>query len=181
MKGNNMMFFQGSKVIDKSKFTNEGLKEKNNAVVARLYDGGLAFVSSVDGRRFATELELSKHLDALFRKNQIEKSMVLTDERGWYKSDPSWSGMGQSSGGGGGGDQDGLHDSMEFEYSQGDSQRSLDTTDPALLTVTADESRDRCVICGINFSMKFNDDEGESLQKHASSSSSLVGSEEHIS
>lgn len=55
-------------LVKKEKFTTEGVKERNDAVIARLYEVGLPFVCSADGRRFATQLELSKHLDALFRK-----------------------------------------------------------------------------------------------------------------
>jgi pre-mRNA cleavage complex 2 protein Pcf11 len=160
------MFFQGANVIDKSKFTSDGLKEKNDAVIARLYDGGLAFVSSADGRRFGTQLELSKHLDALFRKNQLEKSMERTDVRGWYESDRVWSGLGGANSGGygydiGNGNGNG-NDSMIIDKSQGDYNQNSDlNSDPMSYTVTADESRDKCVVCGINFSMKFNDDEGE--------------------
>ena len=145
------MFFQGSKVIDKSKFTNEGLQEKNDAVIARLYDGGLAFVSSADGRRFASQLELSKHLDALFRKNQLEKSMERTDERGWYESDLSWCGIKSTT--------SGSHDGIVIEAM--DTGPGNQLSDPALSMVTADESRDKCVICGINFAMKFHEDDGE--------------------
>lgn len=35
-----------------------------------------------------------------------------------------------------------------------------DEADPSTFTVPADESRDRCVICGINFKMFFNNDDG---------------------
>lgn len=58
--------------VDKSLFTNEGLKKRNDAVVGVLYDAGLPFVSSADGRRFATQVELSDHLDALFKKQYVE-------------------------------------------------------------------------------------------------------------
>lgn len=54
--------------IDKKLFTNDGLKKKNMAVVGLLYEIGLPFVSSADGKRFATQLELSNHLDSLFKK-----------------------------------------------------------------------------------------------------------------
>lgn len=54
--------------VDKSLFTNEGLKKRNDAVVGVLYEVGLPFVSSADGRRFSTQVELSDHLDALFKK-----------------------------------------------------------------------------------------------------------------
>lgn len=148
------MFFKSSKLIDKTKFTSEGLKEKNDSAIARLYDGGLAYVSSADGRRFASQLELSKHLDALFRKNMLEKSMERTDERGWYDSDLLWSGYGSTSSGlqrNG----DGI---VANEMGGGADGRYAD---PMLSMVTADESRDKCVVCGINFSMKFHEDDGE--------------------
>ena len=54
--------------VDKKLFTTKGIRFKNPAVVGVLYEVGLPFVSSSDGRRFATQLELSKHLDALFKK-----------------------------------------------------------------------------------------------------------------
>ena len=59
---------RGFFAIDKSLFTSEGIKKKNLAVVGMLYEIGLPFPSTTDGRRFATQLELSNHLDALFRK-----------------------------------------------------------------------------------------------------------------
>lgn len=55
-------------LVKRVKFTTEGVKERNDTVIAQLYEVGLPFVCSADGRRFATQLELSKHLDALFRK-----------------------------------------------------------------------------------------------------------------
>ena len=59
---------RGFFTIDKSLFTNEGLKKKNMAVIGLLYEIGLPFVSLSDGRRFATQWELSNHLDFLFKK-----------------------------------------------------------------------------------------------------------------
>ena len=58
-------------LVKPQKFTTEGIKERNDAVIARLYEVGLPFVCSADGRRFGTQLELSKHLDALFRKRYV--------------------------------------------------------------------------------------------------------------
>ena len=55
-------------LVRTEKFTTEGVKERNDAVIARLYEVGLPFVCSADGRRFATQIELSKHLDKLFKK-----------------------------------------------------------------------------------------------------------------
>jgi pre-mRNA cleavage complex 2 protein Pcf11 len=54
--------------VSKDSFTNEGLKERNSWAIGSLYDQGLPFVSSADGHRFATQLELSRHIDTLFRK-----------------------------------------------------------------------------------------------------------------
>ena len=54
--------------VDPEMFTTRGIKKKNDAVIALLYQVGLPFLSSSDGRRFATQLELSNHLDALFKK-----------------------------------------------------------------------------------------------------------------
>lgn len=60
-----------SDAIDKSAFTRDGVKKKNPSVIARLYDGGLPFVCASDGRRFATQLELTKHMDILFKQGYV--------------------------------------------------------------------------------------------------------------
>jgi pre-mRNA cleavage complex 2 protein Pcf11 len=57
--------------VDKSLFTNTGIKTKNLALIGMLYEVGLPFVSSSDGRRFKTQLELSKHLDRLFKRRYV--------------------------------------------------------------------------------------------------------------
>jgi pre-mRNA cleavage complex 2 protein Pcf11 len=54
--------------VDKSLFTNEGVKKRDGTVIGSLYEIGLPFMSSSDGRRFANQLDLSKHLDYLFKK-----------------------------------------------------------------------------------------------------------------
>ena len=59
--------FSSSEKVDKSLFTRKGLLIKNPAVISRLYDGGLPFVCATDGRRFATQLELTQHMDVLFK------------------------------------------------------------------------------------------------------------------
>lgn len=138
--------------IDRSLFTNDGIKKLNEAIIGLLYEVGLPFISSADGRRFATQLELSKHMDALFKKGQLEKSITATQERGWYDSYDLWIGEGNSQeststsevdGGGTAGPGSGDNDA-----------------DPDTITLPADESRDRCVICGINFKMFFDNDDG---------------------
>lgn len=57
--------------IDKSLFTNEGVKKKDETVIGSLYEIGLPFVSTADGKRFATQTELSNHLDLLFKKQYV--------------------------------------------------------------------------------------------------------------
>jgi pre-mRNA cleavage complex 2 protein Pcf11 len=138
--------------IDKSLFTNDGIKKLNEAVIGLLYEVGLPFVSSGDGRRFSTQLELSKHMDALFRKGQLEKSIATTQERGWYVNDTIWSGGGKAQEPGGSTEND---DGDAAGPDTGD-----DEADPESFTVPADESRDRCVICGINFKMFFDNEDG---------------------
>ncbi len=140
-----------TKSIDRSKFTTEGLKEKNEAVISRLYDGGLPFVCSADGKRFATQLDLSKHLDELFRKGQLEKTMERSEDRGWYQAESIWSGI----------VDDTLSGAIANISDQNDALEDGALPDPETCVVTADESRDRCVICGINFKMHFDQDDGE--------------------
>ncbi len=137
--------------IDKSLFTNDGIKKLNEAVIGLLYEVGLPFVSSGDGRRFATQLELSKHMDALFKKGQLEKSIATTQERGWYDNDDTWCGGDKSQ------ESDGA-----IQPDDGDVPMAGvdDDADPDTFTMPADESRDRCAICGINFKMFFDNEDG---------------------
>ena len=140
-----------TQAIDPAKFTNEGLKEKNESVIARLYDGGLPFVCSADGRRFATQREHSRHLDELFRKNQLEKAMERTDERDWYTSEDTWSRRAVTD------DEGDRMDTSAYD----NAAKGGEMVDPRTCVVFADESRDKCVICGIKFVMNFDQDEGE--------------------
>lgn len=140
--------------IDKALFTNDGVKKLNEAVVGLLYEIGLPFVSSADGRRFTTQMELSQHLDALFKKGQLEKTMATTQERGWYDDNRIWCGEGKT------------HEALQKpegvvgeDGSEGRTDEE-DNADPDTFTTPADESRDRCVICGINFKMFFDNDDG---------------------
>lgn len=171
---------RGFFAVDKKLFTNEGIRKKNDAVIGLLYHIGLPFVSSSDGRRFATQLELSNHLDALFKKGyvsccatlgtdncvdcsnkqltilfcgfrQLEKSMARTEERGWYVSESIWGGEPQTN--------DLIAPTGEGPEGSGPTLSEEDA-DPSTFTMPADENRDRCVICGINFKMFFDNDDG---------------------
>jgi pre-mRNA cleavage complex 2 protein Pcf11 len=130
--------------VDRALFTNDGIRILNEAIVGLLYDVGLPFVRSADGRRFASQLDLWKHLDALFRRGQLERTMAM----GWYLANPTWSGE----------DKDLDKPSSNAPPKGGDG--ADDRSDPADWTVPADEARDRCVICGINFKMVFDNDDG---------------------
>eukprot|EP00586_Coscinodiscus_wailesii_P005104 CAMPEP_0172489450 /NCGR_PEP_ID=MMETSP1066-20121228/19462_1 /TAXON_ID=671091 /ORGANISM="Coscinodiscus wailesii, Strain CCMP2513" /LENGTH=194 /DNA_ID=CAMNT_0013257325 /DNA_START=27 /DNA_END=611 /DNA_ORIENTATION=+ len=144
--------------VDTSLFTTEGVtKELNRWVVDMLYERGLPFVSSVDGRRFATEGELSQHLDKLFKIAQIEKTMEKTEERGWYASESQWTLQSPTT------TMSSTGDPLSNKTSQtdtGDDQNG-ESDDPSKSTVPADENRSKCLICGIPFEMFFDQEGGD--------------------
>mmetsp|Transcript_18028 Transcript_18028/g.49086 ORF Transcript_18028/g.49086 Transcript_18028/m.49086 type:complete len:589 (+) Transcript_18028:111-1877(+) len=149
------------RVVDPNDFTNEGVKKKVPSVISMLYEVGLPFVSSTDGRRFRSQLELSKHLDTLFKKNQLEKSIAKTEERGWLPVDLVWSGDAKTEdvaldATGEGTEQSSGNDGLAGNTDCGDGGGGYTTQS----MVPADEARDRCVICGINFKMDFDNENG---------------------
>lgn len=81
--------------------------------------------------------------------------MEKTDERGWYTEDSVWL-VGSS-----------VADMTMAteEKSPGALQAAVDTqmeeAPTGSTTVVADETRDRCILCGINFAMFFDQDDGE--------------------
>lgn len=83
--------------------------------------------------------------------------MARTEERGWYVSGEVWSGEAASNDKKG--KSSGENDNAETD---GGISSSADdaNADPSTFTMPADESRDRCAICGINFKMFFDNDEG---------------------
>jgi len=99
-------------------------------------------------------------LDSLFRKSQLEKQMAkTTEERGWYIVESVWMTLGRKDAVApmdqkilldGGAGATALADASMTEEN-----RSIPTT------VIADESRDRCLLCGINFAMFFDQEDGE--------------------
>lgn len=138
--------------VDPALFTNEGVKQKNTAVVGLLYEVGLPFQSSADGRRFRTQLELSKHLDALFKRAQLEKSITRAEERGWYISDGAWQGQKEEA-------APQMAVGMSTTASYEAATPNADGYNPETSTMPADESRDRCAICGLNFKMFFDNED----------------------
>lgn len=94
-------------------------------------------------------------------RSQLEKTMERTEERGWYTTEISWMGLSSSANIGNAttitGDRkssDPLHSFAE--NTEPDNLLQLESN-----SVVADESRDRCVLCGINFEMFFDQEDGE--------------------
>lgn len=163
-----------SSMVDKSLFTTSKIMQlpHHKWVVGRLYEQGLPFVSTSDGRRFSTQLGLSQHLDALFKKAQIEKTMEKNEERGWHIDYREWCG-----------EQNYLKVGVSSSLGQNNNMMDVDATnannnnnssmDSSTLdgqnnkdTVPADEDRSRCVICGNTFVMFFDQEEGQHMYKH---------------
>jgi len=137
-------------------FSPEFLREKNPWVIEQLYHGGLPFLSSTDGRRFRKEAELAAHLDRLFKKRLLERSMERSEDRGWYPSIIIWSGQQPAGGSIDDGEVRGMRNSNVDSSVTTGKNDDLNTA----ATVAADELRDRCVLCGLNFTM-FLDQEQE--------------------
>lgn len=96
-------------------------------------------------------VERLKSDDAVWsRCSQLEKAMAKTEERGWYISDQTFCGKTQSMDTG----------TLDENSAPGDATAAEEEADPTSFTQPADESRDRCVICGINFKMFFDNDDG---------------------
>lgn len=145
-------------VVDLANFTNEGIKEANPGAISLLYELGLPFQSTADGLRFATQLELSQHLDGLFKRNQLRKTIAVTEERGWYVSDRIWTREQSAL------DEDALLQASAAGSSGDDERLAFRNSSSTPITsssmVPADETRDRCVVCGIPFQMVFDNDDG---------------------
>ena len=136
-------------IASKNHFTNDGIRTKSPAIIGLLYEIGLPFFSSADGQRFRSELELSNHLDALFKRNQLDKSMATTEERGWYLGESMWTRESKEA-----------DTTAASATSESTRQEESDGYNPESSTMPADEYRDCCVVCGINFQMCFDNDDG---------------------
>ena len=78
--------------------------------------------------------------------------MATTEERGWYISDSVFSLEQQV--------KEMQISSNPEDDKANDPAQAESEADPDSFTELADESRDRCVICGLNFKMYFDNDEG---------------------
>jgi pre-mRNA cleavage complex 2 protein Pcf11 len=81
--------------------------------------------------------------------SQLEKMMEKTDERGWYVDELIWIGVAKAS----------LEEEKAMDDEQALSKATVDEKTSS--TVIADETRDRCILCGINFAMFFDQEDGE--------------------
>lgn len=77
--------------------------------------------------------------------------MERTEERGWYIDDSVWTGEATVA-----------EVALATESTEAftDVATSEEDKDPASFIMPADESRDKCVICGINFKMFFDNENG---------------------
>ena len=94
---------------------------------------------------------------------QVEKTMEKTEERGWYIWEGDWAGRDKKAAAAATGE--GPEGTSEADAAAAAGGVD-DAADPDSFTVLADESRDRCLICGINFGMFFDQDEGEWMYKN---------------
>jgi pre-mRNA cleavage complex 2 protein Pcf11 len=139
-------------------FNTEGLKKKSAFAISLLYELGLPFQSTADGKRFRTQQQLSYHLDRIFQQKQRANKLdaATSMERGWYMNELRWT-MGED-----------VPQTLE-QTSTEDANAGITnvgtpdhSSDPNILfTVPADESRDSCIVCGIKFVMFFDTNEGQ--------------------
>ena len=88
--------------------------------------------------------------------------MERSEEREWYSSDLVWTGQITNIGSTAAVDSSTSNNGKFGHGAAKDGSSSIEEeNDPKLSTVPADELRDRCVICGINFTMHFDQEEGE--------------------
>jgi pre-mRNA cleavage complex 2 protein Pcf11 len=140
--------------------------------ISLLYEIGLPYQSTIDGKRFRTEQQLSKHLDYIFQQKQ--KSLLSassrsssnsnSQERGWYVYDRIWTKEIIMT-------EDVLSDPSPDRMNTDPTTTAVTntattsnttTSDPNVLyTVVADESRDTCIICNRRFQMYFDHVEGQ--------------------
>ena len=151
--------------IDKSLFTTEGLSKMSHTyIVAKLYHQGLPYLSSADGRRFASQLELSYHLDKLFQKNQIDKTMERKEERGWYTSTSEWTLVGGTNTNTSASNN--TNSQSQQEQNKVEQNNTIDQKPVNQILFIADEERSKCRICSINFDMIFDNSSSVFMYKN---------------
>ena len=76
--------------------------------------------------------------------------MEKTEERAWYRNEILWIA----------GSDESTHATDE-DAGASSTDNPVDVADASSYSVIADETRDRCPVCGVNFDMFFDDDDGE--------------------
>ena len=148
--------------VDTTLFTTEGIKKKNRWIIESLYEG-LPFVCQKDGRRFATQIQLSRHLDFTFQQTQEDKTSIISKERKWYDAIESWIDSNRV---------DNVLDGKDSNEKNSktmtqDFDSTLESNKLNMPSVLADEYRSKCVICGKNFDIYFDDDKSDFMYRNA--------------
>ena len=81
--------------------------------------------------------------------------MERTEERGWYTEESTWLGASTATMPG---DDQSQSKSNPLHHANGKASSEVPSS---CTTVVADEIRDRCILCGINFDMFFDQEDGE--------------------
>lgn len=76
--------------------------------------------------------------------------MEKTEERGWYVNEATWLGVTSV---------DDSEEKMDLDDKQIDIKEEAINYDAA--TIIADETRSKCILCGISFAMLFDQEDGE--------------------
>jgi pre-mRNA cleavage complex 2 protein Pcf11 len=78
--------------------------------------------------------------------------MARTEERGWYCLDRVWTKESK--------EEETDNNALTASKSTAAAGTSEDDADPDSFTEVADESRDKCTVCGLKFNMFFDNDDG---------------------
>lgn len=110
------------------------------------------------------------HTVCLLGYSQLEKMMEKTDERGWFVDEVTWIGDKK--------DFSEETDAMDVKPSL-DVSKNIPADDRISFAsaVIADETRDRCILCGINFAMFFDQEDGEWKYKNCTEKTVLTDDE----
>ena len=91
--------------------------------------------------------------DGLFSSlvSQLEKLMEKTEERGWYVNEGTWIGVSATI----------IDETTTTTQEEKLTTDVEDVTISETATILADETRSKCILCGIPFAMLFDQEDGE--------------------
>lgn len=99
---------------------------------------------------FMMILLCSTHLCNFAMNSQLEKTMEKTEERGWYVNEATWLGVISPCD---------SEEKVDTDEKQVENEEEIINNDAA--TIIADETRSKCILCGIPFAMLFDQEDGE--------------------